>query len=184
MLTTWVLLGERLGYHLRYTTFSHKFINLILPNWRKIYEAFQKNLEGRLTEELRSRGDSINWQWLGISNAIKSVAEETLVLQPRDHRSPWFDEYCLLDNNNKNEAYKIMTYRNTRRTYECYHDKKRRHRKKKWAWDNKNMTDIQSFRRSNQSHLLQTSQWGEGGDQPSNREWLHVRKMWRWALDR
>lgn len=46
----------------------------------------------KLFKKKTSKIKSIDDQWAGFSNTLKSVTEETLGLQPRDHRSSWFEE--------------------------------------------------------------------------------------------
>jgi len=127
--------------------------NLRIPEVAKEYEGEIKN---KVAERRMDMDEgSIDDKWNIMQTIIKETARETLGYEKNEGKRDWFDDECREAIQQKNQAYKECTNRNTRQKRAEYERLRRiadkTCRKKKRQWLNKKYMDIEEeFKLGNQ----------------------------------
>ncbi|CAH2100131.1 unnamed protein product [Euphydryas editha] len=94
-----------------------------------------------------SIGDSDS-TWRNLREVLSTAAGEILGFEEKLKRNDWFDDECQKATNEKNDAYRLMQQKYTRRRREEYRERRRRekhlHKSKKRSYEEQQLREISS----------------------------------------
>ncbi|CAD7093988.1 unnamed protein product [Hermetia illucens] len=116
-------------------------------------DTYKREMDAAITAVNRGPGDEASTNDLHnhLKNVIIDTATNILGPSRKRSRNGWFDDECNLATERKNAAYRVMLHsQRTRARAETYHElrraEKRLHRRKKEAWENQQVCEIEKYR--------------------------------------